>query len=51
MYKDIKKFSNLHLVIINEFGRIPYRNKVLFRKSTNEEIEYLNSTHHKFFNI
>ena len=37
--------------IINEFGRFPYRNKVLERKNTTKEKEYLKSTHHDFFNI
>ena len=50
-YENIKKFSKIHFDIINKFGRFPYRNKVLKRKNTIEENEYLNSTHHSFFNI
>ena len=50
-YKEIKKFSKIHLDIINKFGRFPYRNKVLKRENTIEENEYLNSTHYRFFNI
>ena len=50
-YKEAKKFSKLHYDIINEFGRFPYRNKVLGRKNTTKEKEYLKSTHHDFFNI
>ena len=50
-YKEIKKFSKIHLDIVKKFGRFPYRNKVLKRKNTIEENEYLNSTHHSFFNI
>ena len=50
-YKEAKKFSQLHYYIINKFGRFPYRNKVLGRKNTTKEIEYLKSTHHDFFNI
>ena len=50
-YKEIKKFSKIHLDIINKFGRFPYRNKVLKRDNTIEENEYLNSTHYSFFNI
>ena len=50
-HKETKKFSQLHYDIINEFGRFPYRNKVLRRKNTTEEKEYLKSTHHVFFNI
>ena len=50
-YKEAKKFSQLHQDIINKFGRFPYRNKVFGRKTTIKEKEYLNSTHHNFFNI
>ena len=50
-YKEAKKFSQLHLDIINEFGRFPYRNKVLRRKNTIREKEYLKSTHYDFFKI
>ena len=50
-YEQIKKFSKIHLDIIKKFGRFPYRNKILNRKSTNEEIEYLSSTHYDFFNV
>ena len=50
-YKEAKKFSQLHHDIINKFGRFPYRNKVLRRKYTIKEKEYLKSTHHDFFNI
>ena len=50
-YNEIKKFAKIHLDIIKKFGRFPYRNKVLKRKNTIEENDYLNSTHHGFFNI
>ena len=50
-FGEAKKFSALHENIIRRFKRFPYRNKVLGRKSTKEEEEYLNSTHHDFFNI
>ena len=50
-YNKAKKFSQLHHNIIKEFGRFPYRNKVFKRKTSKEEKEYLNSTHHEFFNI
>ena len=50
-YKEARKFSRLHYDIINKFGRFPYRNKVLRRKNTIKETEYLKSTHHDFFNI
>ena len=51
LYKEIKKFLKIHHDIINEFGRFPYRNKVLGRENTIKEKEYLKSTHHDFFNI
>ena len=50
-YKDAIKYTHLHKDIIQKFGRFPYRNKVLGRKMTKEEEEYLNSTNHSFFNI
>ena len=50
-HKETKKFSQLHYDIINEFGRFPYRNKVLVIKNTKKEKKYLKSTHHDFFNI
>ena len=50
-YKDIKKYAQLHEDIIKKFERFPYRNKVLKRKSTKKEQEYLNLVHHDFFNI
>ena len=50
-YKEIKKFSKIHLDIIKKFGRFPHRNKILNRKNSLEEDEYLQSTHHGFFNV
>ena len=50
-YKEAKKFSKLHHDIINEFGRFPYRNKVLGRKNTTKEKKYLKLTYYDFFNI
>jgi len=50
-YKEINKFAKIHLDIIKKFGRFPYRNKVLKRKNTKDENNYLSSTHHGFFNI
>ena len=50
-YEEIKKFSKIHLDIIKKFGRFPYRNKILNRKNSLEEDEYLKSTHHGFFNV
>ena len=50
-YQEAKRMNNIHTDIIKRFGRYPYRNKVLGRESTEKEIVYLNTTHHKFFNI
>ena len=38
---DIKKFWQNHTKVIRKFHRYPHRNKVLGRKSTTEEIEFL----------
>ena len=35
-------YANRHRAIIERFGRFPYRNKILGRTSTPEEIEFLN---------
>ncbi|KGJ87506.1 DUF924 family protein [Thalassotalea sp. ND16A] len=35
------EFAKLHLDIIEQFGRFPYRNQVLGRVSTAEEIEFI----------
>ena len=37
------KFSKHHRDIIKKYGRFPHRNKILDRKSSTEEVEYLNS--------
>lgn len=50
-YHEIKKFSKIHLDIIQKFGRFPYRNKVLKRCNTVEENDYLKTNHYSFFNI
>ena len=39
---DIKKFWQDHTKAIRKFHRYPHRNKILGRKSTPEEIEFLN---------
>ena len=36
-----KKYAVLHYDIIKKFGRYPHRNRILGRKSTAEEIEFL----------
>ena len=40
-YTNIKKAWNDHSVAIKKFGRYPHRNKILNRKSTNEEELFL----------
>lgn len=37
------RFAKHHQSIIEEFGRFPHRNEILRRKSTQDEINYLNS--------
>jgi uncharacterized protein (DUF924 family) len=39
---DIKKFWQDHTKAIRKFHRYPHRNKILERKSTPDEIEFLN---------
>ena len=39
--EDNLKFEHLHKKIIDRFGRFPHRNKILDRKSTSEELEFL----------
>lgn len=39
--KKTKDFAQKHADTIFEFGRYPYRNEVLGRESTPEEVEYL----------
>jgi uncharacterized protein (DUF924 family) len=39
--KEFLKFAKLHLNDILMFGRFPYRNDILGRKSTPEELDYL----------
>jgi uncharacterized protein (DUF924 family) len=38
---DIKKQFNYHTIPIKKFGRYPHRNKILERKSTDEEKKFL----------
>lgn len=42
------KFEILHKKIIDRFGRYPHRNKILGRKSTKEEIEFLQEANSSF---
>ncbi|MDX1516239.1 MAG: DUF924 family protein [Woeseiaceae bacterium] len=40
-FSTIAQFAELHRDIIDQFGRFPHRNKLLGRKNTPEEAEYL----------
>jgi len=40
-FETVAQFAELHHDIIEQFGRFPHRNKVLGRKNTPEEEEYL----------
>lgn len=47
-YTKCYEFAELHSQIIAQFGRYPYRNKVLGRVSTENELEYLKEDNHAF---
>jgi uncharacterized protein (DUF924 family) len=40
-FETVAQFAELHHDIVERFGRFPHRNKVLGRKNTPEEEEYL----------
>lgn len=40
-FQTIAQFAELHADIVEQFGRFPHRNKLLGRKNTPEEDEYL----------
>jgi uncharacterized protein (DUF924 family) len=40
-FLTVAQFAELHRDIIDQFGRFPHRNKLLGRKNTSEEDEYL----------
>jgi uncharacterized protein (DUF924 family) len=40
-FETVAQFAELHHDIVQQFGRFPHRNKVLNRKNTPEEEEYL----------
>jgi len=42
-FETIAQFAELHRDIVEQFGRFPHRNKVLGRKNTPDEDEYLAS--------
>jgi uncharacterized protein (DUF924 family) len=46
--EDNLKFEMMHKSIIDRFGRYPHRNKLLGRKSTPEEIEFLKQPNSAF---
>ena len=41
-------YARQHLVIVERFGRFPHRNAVLGRRSTDEEIAFLNEPNSSF---
>jgi uncharacterized protein (DUF924 family) len=41
-------FENKHKIIIEKFGRYPHRNKILNRKSSQEEREFLTQANSSF---
>jgi len=41
LISGFKEYADKHYVIIERFGRFPYRNEILGRESTPEEIEFL----------
>ena len=43
------QYAKAHFDIIKEFGRFPHRNKILGRKSTKTELEFLAKKHLDFF--
>jgi uncharacterized protein (DUF924 family) len=43
-----RSFEQRHRVIIEQFGRYPYRNEVLGRESTKEEVDYLEGGGERF---
>lgn len=47
-FKNFLKYQILHKNIIDRFGRYPHRNSVLKRKSTPEELEFLNTENSSF---
>jgi uncharacterized protein (DUF924 family) len=42
-------FAERHAAIVKRFGRFPYRNEVLGRKSTSEEVAYLQDANESWF--
>ena len=46
--KDILGFAESHLSIVEQFGRFPYRNKVLGRPTTEDEREWIDENGNPF---
>lgn len=46
--EDNFKFEQLHISIIERFGRFPHRNEILGRESTREEKEFLKTPNSRF---
>lgn len=47
-YEMMFKFAKRHMKVIEEFGRFPHRNEILERKSTPNEIEFLEEPNSSF---
>jgi uncharacterized protein (DUF924 family) len=43
-----KHYAEMHLRIIERFGRFPHRNNALGRKSTEEELQFLTTPNSSF---
>jgi uncharacterized protein (DUF924 family) len=43
MFEQFVAYAALHREVIRQFGRFPHRNAVLLRRSTREEMAYLES--------
>lgn len=48
MHKLDTRYMLMHKKIIDKFGRFPHRNKILGRKSTKEELEFLKKPNSSF---
>ncbi|KAK6519946.1 hypothetical protein TWF506_000240 [Arthrobotrys conoides] len=46
--QNMENFENMHIRIVEKFGRYPHRNECLGRESTNEEKEWLEGGGEKF---
>lgn len=47
-FQSALEYEEKHKIIIEKYGRYPHRNKILGRKSTKEELEFLKSPNSSF---